>query len=156
MDEVVALADVAPGVELAARLAPISAADLKDDYEVLEDVSAWDRLIAWANAGQMAAVAEFARRPWPIGETPEVARAKRGPLGSVRRSNPDDEIGARLSISSGSAGFRLGLALDLVGPLTATGAALAKGQIDVQKAHSIADGCRYLDPRTAAEVERIV
>src|ERR1019366_4007240 len=114
------------------------------------------RLIAWANAGQMAAVAEFARRPWSIGETPEVARAKRGPLGSVRRSNPDDEIGARLSISSGSAGFRLGLALDLVGPLTATGAALAKGQIDVQKAHSIADGCRYLDPRTAAEVERIV
>jgi hypothetical protein len=123
---------------------------------VLEDVAAWDRLIAWANAGQMAAVAEFARRPWSIGETPEVARAKRGPLGSVRRSNPDDEIGARLSISSGSAGFRLGLALDLVGPLTATGAALAKGQIDVQKAHSIADGCRYLDPRTAAEVESIV
>ena len=79
-----------------------------------------------------------------------------GPLGSVRRSNPDDEIGARLSISSGSAGFRLGLALDLVGPLTATGAALAKGQIDVQKAHSIADGCRYLDRRTAAEVESIV
>jgi len=61
-----------------------------------------------------------------------------------------------LSISSGSASFRLGLALDLAGPLTATGAALAAGQLDVQKAHSIADGCRYLDPATAAEVEAIV
>ena len=74
----------------------------------------------------------------------------------MRRSNPDDEIAARLSISSGSAGFRLGLALELAGPLTATGAALAAGDIDVQKAHSIADGCRYLDPVTAVEVEAIV
>ena len=91
-----------------------------------------------------------------FGEDPDVARAKRGPLGSVRRSNPDDEIAARLSISSGSAGFRIGLAMELAGPLTATAAALAAGEIDVQKAHSIADGCRYLDPATAVEVEAIV
>jgi hypothetical protein len=156
MEDLSDIAKIPPGAELAARLAAIDPAELDDDYDVMEAVAAWDRQIAWSNAGQLAAVAEFARRPLSIGLTPDVARAKRGPLGSVRRSNPNDEIAARLSISSGSAEFRLGLALDLAGPLTATGAALAAGEIDVQKAHSIADGCRYLDPSTAVEVERSV
>jgi hypothetical protein len=156
MEDVLDIAKVAPGAELATRLAAIDPADLDDDYDVLEVVAAWDRQVAWSNAGQLAAVAEFARRPLSIGLTADVARAKRGPLGSVRRSNPDDEIAARLSISSGSAGFRLGLALDLAGPLKATGAALAAGDIDVQKARSIADGCHHLDPATAVQVEAIV
>jgi len=156
MEDLLDIAKIPPGAELATRLAAINPADLDDDYDVMEVVAAWDRQVAWSNAGQLAAVAEFARRPLSIGLTSDAARAKRGPLGSVRRSNPDDEIAARLSISSGSAGFRLGLALDLAGPLTATGAALAAGEIDVQKAHSIADGCRYLDPSTAVEVESSV
>ena len=156
MEDLLDIADMAPGPELATRLAAITPADLDDDYNVLEVVAAWDRQVAWSNAGQLAAVAEFSRRPMSFGEDPDVARAKRGPLGSVRRSNPDDEIAARLSISSGSAGFRVGLAVELAGPLTATAAALAAGEIDVQKAHSIADGCRYLDPVTAAEVESLV
>src|SRR5665213_722940 len=154
MDQEVELADIAPGVERATRLMAITTADIHEDYDVLEVVAAWDRMIAWAHAGQLAAVADFARRPWSIGETPDAARAKHGPLGSVRRSNPDDEIAARLSISSGSAEFRLGLALELT-ELQATAAALATGQIDVQKAHSIADGCRHIDPGTATEVEAI-
>ena len=91
-----------------------------------------------------------------IEQNPDVARAKYGPLGSVRRDNPDDEIAARLSISSGSASFRVGLAIELAGGLTATAAALAAGEIDVQKARSIADGCHHLDPSAAAEVEAIV
>src|SRR6185437_15632170 len=156
MEDLLDIAKIAPGAQLAARLAAINPADLDDDYDALEVVAAWDRLKSWVDAGQLAAVAEFARRPLSIGLTPDVARARRGPLGSVRRSNPDDEIAARLSISSGSAGFRLGLALDLAGPLTATAAALAAGHIDVQKAHSIADGCRNLDPSTAVQVENTV
>ena len=156
MDEAVELADVAPGVELAARLVATAPADIEDDYDVLETVAAWDRMISWANAGQLAAVAELARRPWSLGVQHDVARAKHGPLGSLRRDHPDDELAARLSISSGSAGFRLGLALELADGLTATAEALAKGEIDVQKAHSIADGCHYLDSETAIEVEAIV
>jgi hypothetical protein len=156
MEGLLDIAKVAPGAELAARLAAIDPGEVDDDYDVLEVVAAWDRQVAWSNAGQLAAVAEFTRRPLSIGLTPDVARAKRGPLGSVRRSNPDDEIAARLSISSGSAGFRVGLAIELAGGLTATAAALAAGEIDMQKAHSIADGCRYLDPRTTTEVEAIV
>ncbi|HZV25635.1 MAG TPA: DUF222 domain-containing protein [Acidothermaceae bacterium] len=155
MEDLLDIAKIAPGAELATRLAAIDPAELDDDYDVLEVMAAWDRLKSWVDAGQLVAVAEFARRPLSIGLTPEVARAKRGPLGSVRRSNPDDEIAARLSISSGSAGFRLGLALELT-ELAATAAALRNGQIDAQKAHSIADGCRHLDPGAAAEVEAIV
>src|SRR5665213_2597517 len=156
MEDLLDIAKIPPGAGLATRLAAINPADLDDDYDVMEVVAAWDRQVAWSNAGQLAAVAEFARRPLSIGLTSDAARAKRGPLGSVRRDNPDDELAARLSISSGSAGFRLGLALDLAGPLTVTAAALANGEIDVQKARSIADGCRYLDPATAGEVEAIV
>src|ERR1019366_1024422 len=106
MDDGVDIAAIAPGAELAALLSALRPADFDDDYDVLE------------------AVAEFARRPWSIGETPDGARAKRGPLGSLRRDNPDDEIAARLSISSGSAGFRLGLALELAGGVAGTGARL--------------------------------
>jgi Domain of unknown function (DUF222) len=156
MDNGVDIASIAPGAVLAAILAATVPADIEDDYELLEDVAAWDRLIAWANAKQLEAVAELARRPWRLGVAGDVARSRRGPLGSVCREHPDDELAARLSISSGSAGFRLGLAVELAGPLTATGAALASGEIDVQKAHSIADGCRYLDPATAAGVEAMV
>lgn len=95
MDEGLDIDRIAPGPVLAARLATINPADLDDDYDALELVAAWDRLKAWADAGQLAAVAEFARRPLSIGLTPDAARAKRGPLGSVRRDNPDDEIAAR-------------------------------------------------------------
>ncbi len=108
MDDGVELAKIAPGAELAARLAAIDPAELDDDYDVLEVVAAWDRLKSWTDALQLAAVAEFAAGRWSIGLNPDVARAKHGPLGSVRRDNPDDEIAARLSISSGSAGFRSG------------------------------------------------
>ena len=95
------MAKIPPGAELATRLAAIDLSELDDDYDVIEVVAAWDRLKSWVDAGQLAAVAEFARRPLSIGLTPDVTRAKRGPLGSVRRSNPDDELAARLSISSG-------------------------------------------------------
>ncbi len=156
MEDLLGIAKVAPGAELAARLAAIDPAELNDDYDVLEVVAACDRLKSWADALQLAAVAEFARRPMSFEQNADVARAKYGPLGSVRRDNPDDEIAARLSISSGSAGFRVGLAIELAGGLTATAAALAAGEIDLQKARSIADGCHFLDPATAVEVESIV
>ena len=47
----------------------------------------------------------------------------------------------------------MNLATALAGQCRATGAALAAGLIDVPKARAIADGCRDLDPATAAEVE---
>jgi Domain of unknown function (DUF222) len=144
-----------PGAALVALLVGFDPESVDDDGELLELVAGWDRVIAWANAKQLAAVAEFVRRPWSIG--PEIsvdaARASRGVLGQHTREFAEDEIAARLAISTAAAGFRVGLATALAGGLTATGAALAAGVIDVGKARSIADGFRWLDRATAAEVE---
>jgi hypothetical protein len=150
------LADVEsmpPCAELAALLGGVDPGSVDDDYDLLEMVAGWDRVIAWAQAGQARAVAEFARRPWALGATPDAARAARGRVGEVTRPFAHDEIAARLCVSPAAAGHRVWLASALAGPLTATGAALASGAIDVQKARVIADGCRHLDPATAAEVE---
>jgi hypothetical protein len=155
------LADVAamaPSVELASLLAGVAPDLVDDDNELLEVIAGWDRLASWVAAHQLAAIAEFARRPWStgVGSDTAVARAKRAPVGVARREFPDDEIAARLAITSGSAGFKLSLAVPLASPLTATAEALKAGVIDVQKARAIADGCRYLDSATAVEVDTIV
>jgi Domain of unknown function (DUF222) len=152
------VAEMAPSVQLTSFLAGVTPALVDDDHDLLEVIAAWDRVTSWAAAHQLAAIAEFARRPWSTGVGPdtEVARAKRAPLGGVRRDFPDDEIAARLAVSPGSAGFKLSLALALAAPLTATAAALEAGVIDVPKARAIADGCRYLDRVAAVEVEATV
>ncbi|HEY0868807.1 MAG TPA: DUF222 domain-containing protein [Acidothermaceae bacterium] len=156
--ELADVAAMAPSVELASLLAGVTPDLVDDDNDLLEVIAGWDRLASWVTAHQLVAVAEFARRPWSTGVGPDtaVARAKRAPVGGVGRDFPDDEIAARLAITSGSAGFKLSLAVTLASPLTATADALRAGVIDVQKARAIADGCRHLDPATAVEVETTV
>jgi hypothetical protein len=150
------LASMAPGAELAAILAGVDPALVDDDADLIEIIAGWDRQIANANANQLAAMAELARRPWSVDADPEVRRGKRGAVGSETREFADDEIAARLGISPLSAGYRLRLAINLASPLAATASALATGALDVAKARTIADGCRHLDPATAIEVEAAV
>ncbi|MDT5318871.1 MAG: hypothetical protein QOD88_1393, partial [Mycobacterium sp.] len=150
------LADVEsmpPSAELAALLAGVDPAHIDDDYDLLETIAGWERVIAWAQASEAKAVAEFARRPWALGQSADAARAARGEVGQVKRQFAHDEIAARLCVSPAAAGQRVWLATALAGTLTATGTALAAGVIDAQKARVIADGCRHLDPATALEVE---
>ena len=59
-----------------------------DDGELVELIGAWERLAAWAAAGQLAAIAELARRrprDSPTGHRPPAARVplapRRGPPG---------------------------------------------------------------------------
>ena len=134
-------------------LSAVAPSAIDDDGDLLETIAGWDRLISWAHAKQAAAIGEFARRPWSVGQTNDEARAKYGKLGSATREFVDDELSARLCISSSSAGYKLGLALPLAAGFTATAAALEAGAIDVQKARVIVDGCSSLDPATAVEVE---
>jgi hypothetical protein len=150
------LASMAPGAELAVVLAGIDPALVDDDADLVEIIAGWDRQIANATANQLAAMAEFARRPWLVEAAPDVARNQRGAPGTVTREFADDEIAARLGISPLSAGLRLGLATQLASPLSATAKMLATGAIDVSKARTIVDGCRHLDAATAVEVETAV
>jgi len=150
------LALMAPGAELGAMLATIDPTHVDADADVLEIIAAWDRQISHANANQLAAMAEFARRPWSADDDADAARDRRGAPGAATREFADDEIAMRLGISPLSAGYRLRLALGLMSPLSATAGALATGTIDVAKARTIADGCQHLDPATAREVESAV
>src|ERR1700722_11201502 len=101
------LALMAPGAELGVMLAGIDPTLVDDDADVLEVVAAWDRQISYANANQLAAMAEFARRPWSVDEDPDAARNRRGVPGAATREFADDEIALRLGISPLSAGYRL-------------------------------------------------
>lgn len=150
------LASMSPGSELGVLLAEIDPALVDDDSDLVEVIAAWDRQISNANANQLAAMAEFARRPWLVSHDPDVARNERGALGSATREFAADEIAPRLGISPMSAGYRLGLALDLASPLSKTAAALATGTIDMAKARTISDACRHLEPATAVELEAAV
>src|SRR5450631_2483837 len=147
------LSSLPPGPDLAALIASIDVTCVDDECDLADVVAACARLTAWSNAKELAAIAEFARRPWPPIADPDVARSKRGKLGEVVREFVADEIAAALSISPGAARFRVKLATTLAGSCRATAAALAAGLIDVPKARAIADGCLDLDLTTAAEVE---
>jgi hypothetical protein len=132
--------------ELTAFLAAVDPAGLPADFDVLELVAAWDKVSSWVSSRQLTAMAEFARRPDVVGADPELARASRLPVGRVAREHPDDEIGARLRVSSRSASLRLDLAVQLADGFSATGQALARGQLDVSKARVVVDECRRAEP----------
>jgi hypothetical protein len=136
--------DEPPGPELATLLASVDAAGLCD-FELVDALAGWARLAAWASAGQLAVVAELARR--------------RGPR--VDRSSQEwrcvaDEVAAALRISGRAADAQLALALELT-RLPGTTAALAAGQIDVIKARVIAEATGPLsDDADARAVEERV
>jgi hypothetical protein len=132
--------------DLAEFLAGIDASAVTTDHEVLELVAAWDRLSSWASAQQLAAIAEFGRRPDVLGAEPKLAVASRAPQGGVLRVHPADEIGARLGVSARAASVRLGIAVALAAEFTTTAEALARGCIDLSKARVLVDECRHAAP----------
>jgi hypothetical protein len=144
--------DVA-GSHAAAVLAAVVPADL-DDAELVEAMRAWERLASWVAAGQLAAVAELARRrPRDYVDN--------GP-GHVDRGDPRvpelsefvvDEVASALRLTRPTAGLRVQLAVELAGRLTATAAALQTGTIDVSRARVIMEGVTPLDDALATAVE---
>ena len=116
------------GPGLAGALAAVSPADL-DDWDLIEAMRGWERLASWVAAGQLAVIAEFARRrPRDYVEA--------GPGGHADRGDPRvpqvseyavDEVAAALRLSRPAAGARLQLAVELAGRLPGTAAALAAG-----------------------------
>ncbi len=153
-----AVAQIEPGEQLVAALCGLDVEQMRDDYDVLETVAAWEKVIAWAQARQLAAVAEFARRPWVIGpDSDETAWAKRGRKGSIERGEfADDEIAARLSISRFAASLRVAVGSSLAGTFEATARALESGRIDLAKARILLEGCAHVSVDVAREVEEQV
>ena len=104
----------------------------------------WERLASWVAAGQLAVIAEFARRR----PRDYVERGADGPGGHADRGDPRvpqvseyavDEVAAALRLSRPAAGARLQLAVELAGRLPGTAAALAAGVIDVPKTRAVVE-----------------
>jgi hypothetical protein len=159
-EEIESLSDAlrasAGGLALAASLAPLDSADVRSDHDLLEVIAAWERVISWAQEAQLAAVAEFVRRPLVVGPDPQEGWAKRAGVGKIVREFAEDELAARLSTSRVAASTRIDIAVSLARTLPATREALSAGRVDLARARVIVDETRHLDVETAGEVERIV
>src|SRR6478752_1482939 len=105
------------GAVLVARLGAVEPAAL-DDHDLLERIADTEKLIAWATAQQLAAVADFARRPQrvqrPDDDLTAVSAGWARP-GRWVREYADDEVAARLKISRRDAANRIGIGCALMG-----------------------------------------
>jgi hypothetical protein len=115
------------------------------DDGLVDAIVAWDRDVSWAQAGQLAAIAELARRrPAEPGQPSD---------GSGVSEFAVDEVAAALRLSRPAAGARLHVAVEVARRLPATGAALRRGEVDFAKARAVVEAVMPLDDATAAAVE---
>ena len=137
------------GPGLAGWLASADPAELEDG--ALAGVAAsFRRLASWAQAGELAAVAQIASRS--AARDPKVTVAAGGRPGRI-----PDEAAAQVSLALVMSGYNadwwLDLAVTLTWRLAATGQALAAGTIDLPRARLIAEATSLLTDEDARTVE---
>ncbi len=137
------------GPGLAGWLASADPAELEDG--ALAGVAAsFRRLASWAQAGELAAVAQIASRS--AARDPKITVDAAGRPGRI-----PDEAAAQVSLALVMSGYNadwwLDLAVTLTWRLAATGAALAGGVIDLPRARLIAEATSLLADEDARTVE---
>ncbi|CNE50190.1 13e12 repeat-containing protein [Mycobacterium tuberculosis] len=122
-------------------------ADLTDD-ELLQVAAAARRQTSWAQARELAAIAELTQRR---------ARAEADDDPDYRilsaRDSVTEEVAAALTITSNASATLLHLAERFTGPLADTGAALEAGRVDLAKARVISDLTDGLPEQITQRVE---
>jgi hypothetical protein len=108
------------------------------------------RLASWAQAAELAAVAELASRSAAADD--QVGADEHGRPAKVTR-DACAEVSLALTMSQAAATWWTDLAVTLRWRLTATGTALATGEIDLGRARAIADATACLDDDTARLVQ---
>ncbi|MGH3398611.1 MAG: hypothetical protein ACRDPO_28390, partial [Streptosporangiaceae bacterium] len=141
-----------PGPALAACLSGADPAGLSE-WDLPGVASAFRRLAAWAQAGELAAVAEIASRTASRDDHVRV-----GPDGRPDQVTPaaGSEVGLELVMSHQTAMGWAGLGVTLRWRLAATWAELSAGKIDLYRARLIAEATGPLDDDTARTVESAV
>jgi len=137
------------GPDLAGWLATGSVTGLEDGA-LAGMAASYRRLASWAQAGELAVVAELASRSAAADDQIGVDEERRP------ARLPDEacaQVSLALTMSHASASWWSDLAVTLRWRLAATGAALAAGQIDLGRARLIADATAALDDETARAVE---
>jgi Domain of unknown function (DUF222) len=141
-----------PGPDLAGWLAISSRQELQDGA-LPGVVASYRRLASWAQAGELAAIAELASRS-------ALADDKIGVDDEGRPSQVPDEAIAQVSLALAltrlGASWWTDLAVALAWRLAATGAALATGEIDLARARLMAEATGMLDDDVARAVEASV
>jgi hypothetical protein len=147
------------GPALAASLAQVDATAV-DEVALVDAICGWERLASWAAAGQLAALAELARRRPPV---PAGGPGGPGPGGDQGQPGlPSvgefavDEVAAALRLSRVAAGIRLHVAVEVAERLPETGAALRRGDLDLPKVRRIVEATTPLPAEAVSLVERQV
>ena len=153
----VSLADLAghalidPGPALAGWLSCAPSADL-DDAGLVTSITAWRKVTSWAQAQELAAVAELARRR---GRGREVASGK-DPVQKLEAEFAPSEVALALTLTEGGAEYWMDLAVSMTKRLPATVAALHTGRIDLARAKLIEVFTTGLDDELVGQIERRV
>ncbi|WP_169738921.1 HNH endonuclease signature motif containing protein [Jiangella gansuensis] len=137
-----------PGPDLAEALAAVKLGAVST-YDVVEAVAGWGRLIAWAQAGQAAALAELTARP-------ELQPERCGYRSVNPVTNTAVEVAARTVTTARQAENLIGHAVQLVQDFPATQQALARGLIDERRARVITGELGGQDEQVRRRVEAAV
>jgi hypothetical protein len=130
--------------------------DQMEDGPLAESLPAWRRIASFAAAGELAAIAELARRRvprlWDHPDQPDDTLAIGAEPVTVCRE-VIEEIALALTLTHWSADNQAHLAVSLAQRLPATLAALAAGRIDLPRARLIDDATAVLTDEDAQRVE---
>ena len=141
-------ARLVPGPALAGWLSGASPADL-DDAALVSSVSGWRKVTSWAQAQELAAVAELGRRR---GVTCDVA-PERAPAEELAAVFAPNEMALALTLTQCAADYWMSLAVSLAARLPGTLAALRTGSIDLGRAKLIDQFTTPLEGDLARKVE---
>jgi hypothetical protein len=140
---------LAPGPDLAAWLATAPPAGL-DDGDLAAVAGSWRRVASWAQARELAAVAQITSR---AAARDEHARTGENGCPSHVTRSAAAEVALELTMSQYGASAWADLAVQLCWRLPAAGAALQAGTIDLARARLIAEATSPLTDETARAVE---
>jgi hypothetical protein len=142
---------IPPGPALAAWLGQGEPATL-DDAGLVNSIAGWRKITSWAQAQELAAVAEAARRRG-VTDDPSL---ERDPFRKLEAEFAPNEIALALTMTQFAAEYWVSLAVSLSGRLPGTLSALRSGLIDLSRAKLIDQYTTPLDDDLAQAVERKV
>jgi hypothetical protein len=142
---------IPPGPALAAWLGQAQPATL-DDAGLVNSIASWRKVTSWAQAQELAAVAEIARRRG-VTDDPSLDR---DPARELEAEFAPNEIALALTLTQFAAEYWVSLAVSLSGRLPATFSAMRSGLIDLSRAKLIDQYTTPLDDDLAQAVERKV
>jgi hypothetical protein len=142
---------------LAGFLSRVDVAGLASDFDVLELVAVWERLVGAARAAQLVAVAELAARPEVPGPDDDAgvaaARAVRAPAGTTTRGWLGEELAARLGDSPWGGGRLARVGMQAPVRFPELFAAHRAGLLSATKIRLVVDGCARLEDDQARQVD---